>query len=68
MGNERVIPRSRWRWTGGPVWVDCCPGCGVTMRLDHEVDAAGVISPSLDCPLCSYHESGVVLDGWAIRK
>lgn len=48
-----------WRTT---VFVTC-PGCGIKGSLDHDVDANGKITPSLDCPECSFH-TYVVLDGW----
>lgn len=41
-----------------------CPGCHYGAVLDHEIDAKGRVSPSVACPNCSYHESGVVLEGW----
>lgn len=71
--SDRVIPRSNW-WTLGqttprwridrlPIMVKC-PGCDRAMLLDHEIGADGLISPSLDCPLCPYHQSGVTLEEW----
>ncbi len=42
-----------------------CPGCGANGSLaDHEIDAAGNVTPSVDCTECAYHETGVVLEGW----
>jgi len=42
-----------------------CPTCGVKAYLtDHEVDASGKVTPSVECPLeCGFHEH-VVLEGW----
>jgi uncharacterized Zn finger protein len=44
------------------VWVKC-PGCGEEFRLDHEVSAEGIVSPSLDCPVCPHH-AYVQLGDW----
>lgn len=42
-----------------------CPGCGLTALLDdHEIDHVGNVTPSVDCPSCDYHETGVLLIGW----
>ncbi len=42
-----------------------CPGCGTSGTLeDHEIDDAGNVTPSVACSECSYHEVGVVLEGW----
>ncbi len=42
-----------------------CPGCGANGSLaNHEIDAAGNVTPSVDCTECEYHEVGVVLEGW----
>lgn len=42
-----------------------CPGCGQEYRLEHDVSAEGVISPSLECPSddCTFHDT-VILVGW----
>lgn len=57
-------PRARatWEARGGRVVV-ICPGCGLEAGLDHDVDAAGRVTPSLDCPRCSFH-AYVRLEGW----
>lgn len=63
-----VIPRGdasthpSWRPFGRSAVVTC-GGCGASMRLDHDVAADGTVSPSLDCPGCSWHVWGR-LDGW----
>lgn len=43
-----------------------CPTCGIEASLSgHEVTAAGVVTPSVQCPMdCGFHQSGVVLQGW----
>lgn len=43
-----------------------CPDCGCLGLLDHEIDSAGAVSPSVECdqPDCKYHENRVVLLGW----
>ena len=44
----------------------CCPKCHYQAVLDHEIDAEGRVTPSVECPDgCGYHETGVVLEGWA---
>ena len=43
-----------------------CPRCGARGNLDtHEIDAAGVVNPSVICPTdgCGWHET-VQLVGW----
>ena len=42
-----------------------CPSCGIEADLsDHEVDANGLVSPSVLCPAeCGFHAS-VTLKGW----
>lgn len=59
------LPRDPGTWLGtvGGIWV-CCPRCERVAQLDHEVDDEGRVTPSVDCPVCSYHESGVVLADW----
>ena len=49
----------------------CCPVCHLVAGLPHAIDAAGVVSPSLQCPytgdggkLCSMHLMPVTLEGW----
>lgn len=46
----------------------CCPVCGGTAYLPHNVSADGVVTPSAVCPKvlagrCTWHEF-IVLDGW----
>lgn len=43
----------------------CCPDCGETGGLDHEIDNDGTVTPSLVCPNdgCSFHEM-VKLKDW----
>jgi hypothetical protein len=45
-----------------------CPQCGrcSSIKENHEVDAAGVVSPSYVCPFapCEWHVN-IVLDAWA---
>lgn len=42
-----------------------CPGCGQEYRLEHDISALGVVSPSLECPSdrCTFHDN-VILVGW----
>ena len=59
---------AQWRsWNRkGKVYVFViCPGCGQEYRLDHEIDAQGVVTPSIECPSadCTFHDS-VILVGW----
>ncbi len=49
-----------WKKANDHMYVEC-PQCHNVFVLDHEVDRNGVITPSLDCPLCPFHESGVML-------
>lgn len=62
----RTIPRRDWHRSsldGEPVVRVRCPSCRVTALLDHSVWDNGAVSPSLDCPECSFHDH-VVLAGW----
>lgn len=41
---------------GGEVMI-CCPGCGKSAYLDHEISEGGKVSPSVVCPdNCGFHE------------
>ena len=41
-----------------------CPECGQYANLSHHfVDAEGIVSPSLQCPSCSFHDH-VKLEDW----
>ncbi len=46
-----------------------CPDCGKNHVLDHEIDDAGIVTPSLECPSwgCDFHDM-VVLEGWPNRR
>jgi hypothetical protein len=49
-----------WNLHGGkPLFVISCPLCGFVARLDHEVAADGLVSPSVQCPLtgCDFHDT-----------
>jgi hypothetical protein len=65
--NHRMtsILSSNWRRWRHIVFVTC-PGCGVEGRLQHDVSDDGKVSPSLDCPSCSFHE-WVKLEGWKLE-
>lgn len=59
---------SQWRlWNhGDAVYVFVkCPGCRQEFRLDHDISAEGVVSPSLECPGndCTFHDT-VILVCW----
>jgi len=56
------IPKTHWKKVGSEVVVTC-PGCNLKAYLDHDVAADGTVTPSLDCPECSFHEH-VKLEGW----
>lgn len=41
-----------------------CPGCDGTISLRrHEIDPDGVVTPSVVCPLCGWHDYAR-LKGW----
>jgi hypothetical protein len=40
-----------------------CPGCRLTFALDHDIAEDGTVSPSLDCPVCVFHDF-VKLERW----
>lgn len=41
------------------------PRPGEYRRVVHEIDDDGRVTPSVQCPQCDYHETGVVPEGWA---
>lgn len=41
-----------------------CPN-GHIARLDHAIDTKGIVSPSVQCPKCDFHESNLTLDNYA---
>lgn len=51
-----------WQWDGENLVVRC-PNGHVAV-LDHEVSLKGEVTPSIQCPKCEFHESGVILDGF----
>lgn len=64
-----TIPTTHWGIIGRTVLVRC-PKCATVGPLDHDVDAAGNVIPSLVCPeqirpnvACGFHET-VTLEGW----
>lgn len=65
MERKQIKPENWKRW-GAATLMDC-PGCETRMRLDHDIDEAGVVSPSVDCPFCDFHDY-VQLDGWAAGR
>lgn len=66
-----VIKQEKWKALKRPlatngrplVWAHC-PGCDQLYKLDHEIADDGILTPSLDCPTCPFHETGVQLEGW----
>ena len=54
-----IQPGPWWRWddlaAGGPR-VEVKAPCGHIGLLDHEVQPDGTVTPSLDCPRCSFHD------------
>ncbi len=62
--DEAWLPGTWGRDCNGLSVILICPGCKVPGVLDHEVDAEGNVTPSVDCPECEYHETGVKLIGW----
>ena len=54
-----------WNHKGTKYIFVVCPGCGSEYRLDHDISAEGVVSPSLECPGgdCSFHDT-IILVGW----
>lgn len=57
---------AEWKKVGKSVLVQC-PGCRKQYRLDHDIDAQGVVTPSLECPDdgCRFHDF-VILVGWKL--
>jgi len=62
-----MIQYENWSLMGKRILVDC-PGCEKRFMLDHNIDKNGQIHPSLDCPICDFHESNIILAGWNERK
>lgn len=40
----------------------CCPVCGYAGLLDHKIDATGLVTPSVQCPMCDFHEHVLLID------
>lgn len=50
-----------WLWMGRVLLA--CPN-GHVARLDqHEIDASGRVTPSVQCPICDFHQN-IELAGW----
>lgn len=58
------IKKGRWKRDSHNRIFCCCPGCGRVVKLDHEVDDDGKVTPSLDCPteVCHFHRFAMLLD------
>lgn len=74
-GEWFLLPRGHWTRVeetvpGRSNVFVCCPVCGLVAGLPHAIDAAGVVSPSLQCPYdhegarCPMHLMPVTLEGW----
>lgn len=61
-GTSKENLHGTW-WKHGKGVTVKCPTCGCIGNLDHDVSSEGVVSPSLDCPKCIFHEF-VILEGW----
>lgn len=65
---DHLLTKGTWRlWKSGErssVFF-CCPTCGELGMLNHEVNADGTITPSVQCPKekCPFHDM-VRLLGW----
>lgn len=46
-------PAGTWRRSGDNVVVKC--RCGMLAQLQHSISDDGLVSPSVQCPACSYH-------------
>lgn len=53
----------KWRLAIGPMAkmvkaIIMCPGCGndVAIGRAHTIEADGLLSPSMVCPICPFHE------------
>lgn len=58
--NPKEHQSSRGTWASGKdseVFLSC-PGCGIIANIaeTHEIDAEGVITPSVDCSNCDFHD------------
>jgi hypothetical protein len=64
---RNAVTEDRGTWS---LWRDrvyvCCPDCGTTLRIDHEITETGDVNPSVGCPteVCSWHVY-VTLAGWS---
>lgn len=83
MASERwKLRRATGDWAGAGEWKGLrtesgdrtasvgCPKCGGLASLrDHNIDAGGIVTPSLVCPYegCDFHE-WVRLQGWSAPK
>ncbi len=59
----RQPPKGSWAKWGEHGVVLACPKCGGVSMLDHEVDAEGVVTPSIVHVPCGWHGFGRLV-GW----
>lgn len=67
-----LLSESRRLGTYKPITVDgkssaliVCPGCGMRMQLKtHTVSADGVVTPSVVCRICNFHDY-ILLSDWS---
>ena len=60
---SEMSPVFGWQEQNEIVYLRCPKGH--VARLDHGIDAKGVVSPSVQCPKCDFHESNLTLDGYS---
>ena len=63
-----IIEKKYWHMlknevTGTKSLYMTCPLCGRVGQLNHDVQKDGTVTPSVDCPTCSFHDH-VQLKGW----
>jgi hypothetical protein len=70
-GDWYKMPKGFWTSTAKLEWAKrtvflACPVCGLIAGLPHQVDAQGLVHPSLQCPYppCPMHLMPVKLLGW----
>lgn len=51
-----------WQKSGKQIVLRCPRGH--IAYLDHEINEKGEVSPSVQCPKCDFHESGLILEEW----
>lgn len=59
----KLSPVFGWQEQNEVVYLRCPKGH--VARLDHGIDEKGIISPSVQCPKCDFHDSNLTLEDYS---